>query len=161
MPTFEKISTYIATGSVTNFSLTSIPGTYTDLFLAIKSNSASSVDWHMQFNTDTGANYSYTYAYSQGADTYAGMFNNSTAETDIYIGEFGVGTSMYMINIFNYANTSIRKTATNLASYGTVNHAADIGSWSNTAAITSIKIFHSSTSVTVGTTASLYGILGA
>jgi len=161
MATFEKISTYTATGSVTNFSLTSIPATYTDLFLAIKSNSASTADWHMQFNTDTGANYSYTYAYSQGADPYAGMYNNLTAQTDIYIGEFGVGTSMFMINIFNYANTNILKTATNLVSYGTVNHGADIGSWNNTAAITSIKIFHSSTSVTAGTTATLYGILGA
>lgn len=161
MATFEKISTYTATSSATNFTLTSIPATYTDLFLAIKSTATGTVDWHMQFNGDTGTNYSYTYAYSQGADAYAGMYNNLTAQNDIYIGEFGTGTAMHMINIFNYANTNVLKTATNLTSYNTVNHGADIGTWNNTAAITSIKIFHSATSFNAGTTATLYGILGA
>ncbi len=156
-------------GSAT-ISFTSIPSTYKHLqvrALIRGTASASAISANMQFNSDTGSNYSYHELYGNGTSAQASagatqtrffLHGNAPAATAL-ASSFGVA----VMDILDYANTSKYKTTRCLDGMdvnGTGGYILlDSGSWQNTNAITSIQITPSSGNFAQYSQFALYGIL--
>lgn len=165
--TYTPISTYTITGSTTNtaIELTSIPQTYTDLILVIRSSVTnagfSDTDIRMRPNNYFGDNQSLTMLSGNGAPASSRQFYNYNFNG----GNTGSGGSINVYQFLNYSNTTTYKTIlcrTN-NTYGGVLRAS-VGLWRSTDAISSIWMdlnFQSSNDWSVGSTLSLYGIRAA
>ena len=149
-----------ATPSVTFSSL----GSYTDLVLVMAvqpTNNGENIN--LQFNADTGTNYSDTQL--NGTGTTATSSRRSTYNYLRTTDNLPNATSFstVIVNIQNYSNSTTYKTVLsrggNAANWVTTN----VGLWRNTAAITSIKIFASdgTSNMNSGSTFTLYGILAS
>jgi hypothetical protein len=153
-----------------NIEFTSIPGTYTDLVLVVAARSAraQSVNQSMliQFNADTGANYSQRRLYGEGGST--GSDTNASTTAILATANGGNSTSntfasneVYIPNYAGSTNKSVSVTGVVEANATTTDAGiyCNAGLWSNTAAITSIKIAPSGGfNFVSGSSAYLYGI---
>ena len=161
--TYVPIATYTATGSVSTYTFSSIPATYTDLILVSNlSTAASTGNPSIRFNGDTAANYSFTTLYGNG--TTASSARDS-ALTYLY---FAVATSLdttytenLIVQIQNYSNTTTYKTLLARVNKASAGVEATVGLWKATpAAINSLTIFtHNGQNFSSTSTFSLYGIL--
>jgi hypothetical protein len=151
----NKITLVTATSTIT---FSSIPSTYTDLVIVFNGTAATATYTGLQFNGDTGSNYSYTQVHGNGTSALSGRSSNAT---ELYTSSSNTVTttpSVMIVNIQNYANTTTNKTALIRNSNAAVEAAAAVGTWRNTAAITSVTIKTPGTNFAVGSTFSLYGI---
>lgn len=164
--TWEKIETKTLTSSgALNF--TSIPSTYTDIFITgqLRAAGGSYVEnaW-WQYNGDGGTNYGDMRAIAYSTSTYTN--NNGTGETQNYFGAIsgpgatsGLYTSICLM-IHNYASTShYRANQTSQIAY---NYEANYrtGNWLNlSSAINRIEFnCGGSSGFAAGTTITLWGI---
>ena len=161
--TYEKIATNTLSGNATSYTFTNIPNTYTDLVLISSALGQTGVSFIeiLQFNGDTGNNYSNTFA--GGYVTSSGSNRNTNAPY-IFVahlsGWFTTGIPMTGItHILNYSNTTTNKTVLSRGGSPATDSAIMAGLWRNTAAINSIKIaLQSNTNLQAGSTFTLYGI---
>jgi hypothetical protein len=160
--TYEAIASQTTTNaSTTTVSFTSIPNTYTDLVLVYGAIGASDTQVRLQFNGDTGANYSYTVMSGNGTITESfRQANGGSLTTDYY---FSVTTNggATLINLMNYANTTSFKTTVmraNNTSYATM---FSIGKWASTSAINRIDLICTTGAFAAGSVFSIYGIKAA
>jgi hypothetical protein len=163
--TYTPIATTTLSSATANYTFSSVPSTYTDLILVVGNltASATSQGLNMQFNSDTGSNYSVTHLSGNGSSAASGRQSNAS---NIQIGYAVVGASTtepstIIINIQNYSNTTTNKTAISRTSLAGSEVDANVGLWRNTAAINAIKIFTGSANMQTGTTLTLYGIQAA
>lgn len=152
--------TYTATGSSSTINFSSFSG-YTDLVLvnSIKITSAPA-SILVNYNSDSGSNYSYTYLAGSGSSAISGRAPNTTGIQVDYITDtsiFGSGR----INIENYSNATTYKTLISRQDYANAYTTAYVGLWRNTAAITSLAISVSAGNFASGSTFTLYGIKAA
>ena len=153
--TFELIASYAATGSVAAITFSSIPSTYTDLFvtgsLRCDASQTGGTALCYQFNSSTSG---YTSKFLYGDGTTAGSFSGTTlsANGTTYgrLASTGITNTAQTANTFssisfyvpNYAGSNNKSgsfdgaTETN-ATAAEANLSANL--WSNTAAITSIS----------------------
>jgi hypothetical protein len=147
---YESIQTITLGSAQASIDFTSIPSTYKHLqvrYIARTSRVAGSEDLIMQFNSDTGSNYSFHYLLGTGSGTppaggagsqtfmYIPEATGSTAASSI----FGAG----VVDILDYSNTNKYKTMRVLGGVdrngsGTV--AFESGSWQNTNAISTVTL---------------------
>jgi hypothetical protein len=157
--TYEAIATQTLGSAAASVTFSSIPSTYTDLIVVINGAANANANGQIQFNGDTGTNYSFTWLSGDGSSAQSGRSTSTTRILLNYYGYFGTGYSTNMIaQVQNYSNTTTNKTVLvrgNNASNGT---AAVVGMWANTAAITSVTITTGSSTFTAGNTFTLYGI---
>lgn len=155
--TYEPIATQTLGSATATVTFSSIPGTYTDLVIVFDGLASASQTFSIQYNGDTGSNYSNT---NLGGDGSTASSGRDTSQTSAKMGiNYSTGRSNFILNIMNYANSTTNKTALcrSNAAVGEVN--ARVGLWRNTAAITSVLIKMDSTATfTSGSTFSLYGI---
>ncbi len=165
--TFVKIaSVTVGSGGASSIDFTSIPSTYTDLVVKISARyNDASVLGRFRFNGDTGSNYSNRRLYGTGSSVAS---NSDSAQTSSYV--FGLNdASNYTANTFsnaefyipNYAGSSYKSISIDAVSENNATEAystLQAGLWSNTAAITSIKIYQDSGLFVQYSTATLYGI---
>ena len=162
--TYTPIATYTASGTISNYTFTSIPSTYTDLILVTSPVMTSGTpELKIQFNSDGTNNYSFTLVYGDGGSAGSTRVTNSTG---IDIGYYGVanstaGACVQITNIQNYANTTTNKTTLTRANNTTYGTEAIAGLWRNNSAITSITIYPNSSTFASGSTFTLYGIKAA
>jgi hypothetical protein len=162
--TYEPIATTTVSGSsITTYTFSSIPSTYTDLVLitSIKAATTNSNQW-MRFNGDTATNYSSTNVYGTG--TYALSTNQSSQDKiNSVLSGYVVTTenAVGIYNIMNYSNTTTYKTMISRFNNSGVVAQAEVSLWRSTSAITSITIFTTPDSFAVGSTLTLYGIKAA
>jgi len=154
--TYTPIFTYTVSGSaVSNFTWSSIPATYTDLIIVTGMISSSGGNgMGVQFNSDTGSNYSFTYITGNGTSAASGRASSTTNGQIDRVAANGAGIT----HIMNYANTTTYKT---ILSRGNTSGEvfAWVNLWRSTAAINTIKLFpNDSTNFNVGATFTLYGI---
>lgn len=165
---YESIMTATVSTAVGYVEFTSIPSTFTHLQIrAIADTTAGDVSIKAQFNSDTGANYSWHTMYADGGGSvysdYSGV--SSSAYTSFARGGNGSGVfSVSVIDILDYKNTNKYKTVKSFT--GKDNNGSGImwlssGSWRNTNAITSITITPESGNLKTYTTFALYGIKGS
>ena len=119
------------------------------------------VNIYLQFNGDTGNNYSATGVYGTGS--VAGSFRQTNTLWGI-VGNQTTGMSNTICHIMNYANTTTYKTALGRISNAGSMVTAIVGLWkgstgSSTEAINEIDLIErTSTGWQIGTTVSLYGV---
>ena len=175
---FESIATVtVGSGGSSFAEFTSIPSTYKHLQIRMFSrytgyqNSGAPV--YLQFNSDTGSNYSLHrllgYANLSETGISASAAANQTYMQAGYTTGGSTTTNMFSIqttDILEYANTNTYKTIRTLNGYDsntdTGYRSAGIysGSWRSTSAITSIKIFPDTDSWAQYSSFALYGIKG-
>ena len=160
--TYEPIATNSLTGTTASVTFSSIPSTYTDLVLifngSIDTNSRQLV---LQFNSDTGTNYSNTRLVGDGtsaasyratSQTYARCITSTTNNV----------VSTIIVNIQNYSNTTTNKTILSRGSATSDQADAIVNLWRSTSVINSITCLLSGTgNFNSGSTFTLYGIKAA
>jgi NAD(P)H-dependent flavin oxidoreductase YrpB (nitropropane dioxygenase family) len=163
---FESIATASGTGSSGTISFTSIPTDYTHLQIRGLNNDSTGYFVYMQFNSDTGSNYTIHQLYGNGSSAAA---YGGASSSYIYAGVAGYGGSAYVapliIDILDYKNTNKYKTCrmlTGFDSNGTYTGYVQFNSglWMNTNAITRIDLKMTGNFSTTATFA-LYGIKSA
>jgi hypothetical protein len=170
---YESIATVtVGSGGAANVEFTSIPGTYTHLQIrgiGRTSNSVTDENVVLQFNSDTGTNYSLHNVFGTGSTTganattnYSSSYFMRTPGASSTASRFGVA----VCDILDYTNTNKYKTVRSLSGHdqnGSGYVTLMSGSWRNTAAITSITILRDSggANLTQYSQFALYGIRGA
>jgi hypothetical protein len=161
--TYTPIATTTLASTQADVTFTSISGTYTDLVLVVTpTTTAANSSIFMQFNSDTGTNYSNTYVFGSGSSAGSGRASSAN-ETSIAFSS--VNTTPYTIkaSIQNYSNTTTNKTylSRSSAASSTSGDITYVGLWRSTAAITAIKLYPNTGSFTSGSTFTLYAIKAA
>lgn len=171
-PTYAQIATTTLSSATSQVTFTSIPSTYTDLILVTQYMSSVNGGLWLQYNGDSGNNYSIVNLISSQnttPSTYA-TANQPYIWADTYLQGTGTVTTdrpMTVSHIINYANTTTFKTTlcrsgdvrTTSGTDGTAY--AGISTWRNTSAINSITISVHSGDFVIGSMFSLYGIAAA
>jgi hypothetical protein len=158
--TYEPIATTTLGSAAADVTFSSISSAYTDLVVVIFAKAATSAaSMRVQFNSDTGTNYSGTEVYGNG--TIAG----SSRASSTTFGTMGVGNttdfSACIYSIQNYANTTTFKTFVGRRGAPTLNVAADVGLWRSTAGISTINLYFGGDNIASGSVFTLYGIKAA
>jgi len=164
--TFIKIaSVTVGSGGASSIDFTSIPSTYTDLVVkySIRTTSANQIDYlKCEFN---GSTTSYTERVLYGYGTTVGSASNSGSYDNIINGGANTASTFSNGEIYvpNYAGSNYKSFSSdsvaesNTTSNNMLMLAAEL--WSNTSAITSIKLSDlSSGTIAQYSTATLYGI---
>lgn len=160
--TYEAIATYTIGTAQSSYTFTSIPSTFTDIILVTSIQATSSGQGlYLQFNGDTGSNYSYTYFRGNGSTTTSGGATNSDLCLLSTISEPPTtGFANYIAQLQNYAGSTY-KTSLVRANAAGAGLAAIVNLWRSTSAINQVKIFTSVGNLNTGSTFTLYGIRSA
>jgi len=159
---YESISTVtVGSGGQSTISFTSIPATYKHLQIRITETfSGSGFNPKINFNSDTGSNYSWHYVLGDGSTTAAGAGAN---QTFMYLNSNVTSPTMtvHIVDILDYGNTNKNKTIKVLDGFDANGSGYAVlwsGNWRNTSAVSTIAI----TGGTFGQYSSfaLYGIKG-
>ena len=164
--TYTPIATTTLGSAQSSVTFSSIAGTYTDLVLVTNILGVSATTGvGIQFNSDTGSNYSVTSLYGDG--TSAG----STRQSSVASIRFSLGTSyrttnqgIIRINIQNYSNSTTYKSVLSRNDISSEGAEASVGLWRSTSAITAVKIIptnNASYTFSTGSTFTLWGIQNA
>ena len=154
----------VGAGGASSIEFTNIPQTYTDLYVVLsgRSNTVRASDGHyvaIQFNSST-TNLSSRFLYNyngtnySGSDTYVLGWN---VPSDYTANTFG-NTSWYIPNYTSSNNKSISVDSVTENNSTNILQTLTAGLWSNTAAITSIKLNPTPASFAQYSSATLYGI---
>ena len=158
--TYEKIATTTLGSATATITFSSISGSYTDLVLiaSVKLTSSNTDRLILQFNGDTGSNYSITYLTGDGSTASSGRSSNAS-EMNFY----NQSTSIFstnIIQIMNYSNSTTYKTAIGRTSTADISVFGTAGLWRNTASITQVDV-KSPNTFTSNSIFTLYGIKAA
>ena len=163
--TYEPIATTTLGSAASSITFSSIAATFTDLRLSFTCKAAGpGNDIALQYNGDTGNNYSFTQLSGSGSVPSVGSNGNFGNWRISHIGVY-TDTSIpitMQVDIFSYAGSTY-KTGLSAASgdkNGSGYVARNVGLWRNTAAITSLTL-SCPVNFSIGTTATLYGIKAA
>jgi len=161
--TYVALATNTLSSATASVTFSSISGAYTDLVLVINGKITINAEVPViEFNADTGANYSFTRLAGNGT-TASSARSTGVAYIppvwNIYWNNANPGTAI--MNIINYSNTTTYKTVLSRGSEAASSVQTVVGLWRNTAAITSIKVYGSAGNLDTGMTLTLYGIAAA
>ena len=156
--TYDLLDSVTLASSASSVTFSSISQDYGDLILVVEWTGSGGVSFvGLQFNGDTGSNYSRVLAQGRGASGYS-----STASTSAYLyAGTSAGTSEKanaIVQIMDYTATDKHKSVLmrdNNALDRTVMTAAR---WANTSSLSQIDIITSSNSYAAGSTFYLYGV---
>jgi hypothetical protein len=161
--TYDPISTTTLSSATSSITFSSIPATYTDLRIVLNLVSNATQYMQLDFNGDTGTNYSETWIdASPSARATSRTANSNYIDLSQRTANSGTVT-FYAIDIFAYAGstfkTCLQESNQNYNGSGFVSR--QVGMWRSTSAITSIRLNSGASIYGVGTTATLYGIKNA
>jgi hypothetical protein len=164
--TYEPIATTTLGSAQNSVSFTSISGLYTDLVIISNGSSDNaSYGLRIQFNSDTGSNYSSTRLLGNGSAASSARESNVSG---IVVNGNGFGgannlNTNSIIQIQNYSNSTTYKTLLLRENNAAAATTALVGLWRSTSAITSIIIYNESggANIVSGSTFTLYGIKAA
>jgi hypothetical protein len=159
--TYEPITTQTLGSSSASVTFSTISGSYTDLVLVFNVSGSQDINVLMQFNGDTGSNYSNTSIGGSGSAAFSARYTGTNIQLN-YQGYVNIGfNSNATVNILNYSNSTTYKTTINRFNNTGVGTDAVVGLWRNTAAITSIVLKTQAGTFATGSTFTLYGIAAA
>ena len=162
--TYEKIATTTLGSNQSSVTFSSISSAYTDLVIVMNGSDTGGVQLAIQYNGDTGNNYSMVGLTGNGSIAYSVKGLNGALIQfgwDAYL-ESGYNYNA-IINIQNYSNTTTYKTLIGRANNATTGVTATAAMWRSTAAINEIKFLqaYGSDLFKTGSTFTLYGIARA
>ena len=153
--TYEKIATTTLGSAAASTTFTSISGAYTDLVLVIAGVLTSGTQSAaVQFNSDTGSNYSRTLLYGNGTTALSTRSSSATTSELGVLDSATQGNTIY--HFMNYSNTTTYKTFIARGNVASEQVRVGVGLWRSTSAITSITVLASD--FATGCTFTLYGI---
>lgn len=157
--TYTLIASNTLGSAAATVTFSSISGTYTDLFLVCDFALTSSGDGlGLQFNSDTGSNYSDTMLAGNGSTASS---SRQSSQFSIRSGYWETGRSQTYISIMDYVNSNTYKTTLSrqFQSGTTTSYVvANTGLWRSTSAINSITLGSISGNIASGSIFKLYGI---
>ena len=162
--TYESLASTTLSSAATTITFNSISGSYTDLRIIFRVKANANDDIKLNFNSDTGSNYSRTLLYGTGAGS---AVTGYTSQANITLSpglDAANNMRFFTIDIFNYSGSG-NKTCW-LEGNGDTNGSGlvtrQVALWRNTAAITRIDLASfGANGMAAGTIATLYGILKA
>lgn len=161
--TYEPIATTTLGSAASSITFSTIPATYTDLriaFVPAGGSGANSV--FVQFNSDTGTNYSRTALYGDGATATSAR---NTTQTRITYAAAMQATypEFFSLDVFSYAGSTYKTCLGTQSSdaNGSGYTASIVGLWRSTSAITSLSLNNNGGNFATGSIATLYGIKNA
>ena len=157
--TYEPIATTTLSTAASDITFSTIPGTYTDLILVVNGYQTVDDNVFLQFNGDTGTNYSATILYGNGSTVTATRLSSSNEIRLGGIGNSDGGNAIYSIQ--NYSNNTTNKTVLGRTNFPSSLVQTRVGLWRSTSAITSIKVASLSGNFVSGCTFTIYGIKAA
>ena len=160
MSTYSPIATQTLSSATSSLTFSSIPQGYTDLVVVANRLSSAVDNLSMQFNGDTGSNYSFTVLYGTGSTAGSARGSNTNNPyLDYYAASESTFAAPVILNIQNYANSTTYKTTLARGSNASRGVDATAMLWRSTSAITSILLkCHDGSNFASGSTFSLYGI---
>ena len=159
--TYDKIATTTLNANTSDVTFSSITGSYTDLVLIVNTEcTIFDQSVRIQYNGDTGTNYSYVNGFAYSAGTLSQAANN-VGHTRIAATTATNVPNIWIANFMDYSNTTTNKTHISRGNGMGDQSSTEVfcGTWRNTAAITSIKIYLSSGNFKSGGVFTLYGII--
>ena len=158
--TYSTIATTTLGSAAASYTFSSIPSTYTDLVLIVNGSMSAPQNIGVEFNGDSGGNYSFVRIYGDGSAAYSDGVNNTVFS---YLGIMDAGQSSLVASIQNYANTTTFKTSLGRGNATTSGYVSTyVSTWRSTSAITSVKVLPAgANTLSSGTTLTLYGITAA
>jgi len=160
MATYTPLQSITLSNTSSTVTFNNIDQTYADLVVEIVPVVNGNTTIGMQFNGDNGSTYSMTDLYGTGSTTTGARTSNDNSGVRISYQVTSRTTNYTLItaNILNYSNSSFYKSVLSRAGSTTEGVDAIVGTWRNTAAITSITLYPISSSFAAGSTFNLYGI---
>jgi hypothetical protein len=162
--TYNSIATTTLSSTASSIAFSSISSAYTDLKVVLLGTTGIAADWNLNYNGDTATNYAMNYITGDGSSlsssrtTNVGLINLTrplSTSTTIPM--------LYQIDIFNYTGSTFKTClftqSSDRAGSGVVTHGT--GLWRSTSAITTVTLNCPTSTFSIGTTATLYGILKA
>lgn len=163
--TYVALAANTLSSPATSVTFSAISGAYTDLVIVVDGSASSSgFDATIQFNEDTGSNYSSTAVYGTGYAAQSSRVANNTfiwGDRNSTFRSSATSRTILKINIMNYSNTTTYKTTLGRADSALDGAEAIVGLWRSTAAITSVNVGGAGNNFSTGTTFTLYGIAAA
>lgn len=160
--TYVALATNTLSSATASVTFSSISGAYTDLVLITNAKATSGTPTiRMQFNSDTGNNYSTTLIYGDGSSAGSVRVTNEASTNSAGLAD-EFGNSIFNLN--NYSNSTTYKTVISRYNFVAPTYSetgSKVSLWRSTAAITSILVFTASSTFASGSTFSLYGIAAA
>lgn len=160
--TYTSIATETLGSVAASVTFSSISGAYTDLVLICnaKNTAAQNYEIWVRFNSDSGSNYSQTFAQNYANSTQTGR---NSSITEIRPGKTNTTSfDTTIINVQNYSNSTTYKTTLNRYNNAEFVTGMSIGLWRNTNAITSIQVIcETGANFAIGSNFTLYGIAAA
>ena len=158
--TYEPIAAYTVTGNPSQILFSNISSNYTDLILVTNLRTSSGQNTRIQFNGDTGTNYSTTRITGNGSATASARTSSAAfINIDPISNSDGTNYQTTIVNIMSYANTNTFKTILMEGGNAAVGVSRSVGLWRSLSAVTSINVYISSEGETyTGGTVTLYGI---
>ena len=159
--TYEAIASQTVSGTPSSITFSNIAATWTDLVLIVHATTDTTRALRLQFNSDTGSNYSATFLRGNGSSAIS---SRESSQTSIRLTEESTPTNTayttQVLQVMSYANTSVNKTLLGAGAQSGIGVDRVVGLWRSTAAITSITVLVASGTFAAGTL-SLYGIKAA
>ena len=156
--TYEPIATTTLGSGASSITLSSIPGTYTDLKFILKGSVTSGGGPSVTFNSDTASNYSRSYMVGFNGIVSAATTNNTQS---FNLGYFDTANpAMMVLEVLSYSGSSSKTVLGSVYSRQTSNprHQHNVAMWRSSSAITSATF---SASFAAGTIVTVYGIKAA
>ena len=162
--TYEPIATQTLASAASNITFSSIASSWTDLRVVLTGTTVSgSPSPLIQFNSDTGTNYSYTRLTGNGTIAASAASTNTAGIGCSILTGFNSSTpSFASFDIFSYAGGTYKTVLVTSENdrNGSGSTERIVGLWRSTSAITTVNLNNPSQFGT-GTTATLYGIKAA
>jgi hypothetical protein len=161
--TYEPIATTTLGSAASTITFSSIPSTYTDLRLVLVATTTTETSCYLQFNSDTGTNYSRTELSGNGSAAFSSGGSSQAQISLVYSSISTTIPSFITLDIFSYAGNTFKTCLTSASQdvNGSGLVGCNVGLWRSTSAITSVNFIFYSGSFAAGTTATLYGIKNA
>lgn len=163
--TYEPIATTTLGSAASTITFSSIAASWTDLKLVLTATGSVANYVKMNFNNDTGTNYSDTQIYANSGGYYS---TRDTIANTVYIegGFTQMSTTVpvfYALDIFAYAGSTFKTflSEASMDKNGSGSVARLVGLYRSTAAITRIDLGLNTGNFAIGTTATIYGIKAA
>ena len=153
---YIPLATVTLGGSDAEIIFSGIPAIFKDLVLILDAkNTVDAQGVRVQFNDDTGNNYSYVVMYGTGSSAASGAVASQG------YADFGINrttTTITKAQILDYAASDKHKTILVRSDNASELTLAYANRWASTSAITKIRVFASANSFTTGSTLNLYGV---
>jgi hypothetical protein len=156
-PTYTPLATVTLGSSAASVTFSSIPATYRDLIVVLNVGGTSTAQVRVQYNGDTGSNYSAVRMTGDGSTTSSGSATEASMRLSASLST-AVQTAL-IHQIMDYSATDKHKSVLNRHSSAATHVEATAGRWASTSALTSISFILSTGSYISGSRFDLYGVI--